>query len=41
MIAVAISLLVTSDYTIKLDRVLYGTTGSDDLVGDGKSSYPS
>ena len=28
-----------ADYTIKLDRVLYGTTGSDDLVGDGKSSY--
>ena len=28
-----------ADYTIKLDRVLYGTTGSDDLAGDGKSSY--
>jgi Ca2+-binding RTX toxin-like protein len=26
-------------YTIKVDRVLYGTTGADTLVGDGSSGY--
>ena len=26
-------------YTIKVDRVLFGTTGADTIVGDGLSGY--
>jgi len=29
----------TAGYTIKVDRVLYGTTAADTLVGDGLSGY--